>query len=140
MTAAEDLDNGWSVPRESIGAAAAANYDSKAHRPLTGDWRGFYDYLGGTGVTSSFTARIEDDGTQLRGEKIDPDRHGGSTLRRASIVGVRESSTLKFTANSVEFLGTISEDGNTIIGTWDLQIFDGPFEMHRVDVPEVIST
>ena len=63
MTAAEDLDNGWAVPRESIGAAGAANGTSTSSLPLTGDWRGYDDYLGGTGLTLSFTARIEDDGT-----------------------------------------------------------------------------
>ena len=143
MTAAEDLDNGWSVPCESIGAAAAANGTSIAPLPLTGNWRGSSDYLGGAGLTSSFTARIEDDGTHLRGEKIEPDRRGGSAPSRASIVGVRESNTVKFTAfgtphsvafNSVDYVGTVSEDGNTISGMWAFQIFDGPFEMHRVGV------
>ena len=143
MTAAEDLDNGWSVPRETIGAAAAADGTSTSSLPITWDWRGCYHYLGGTGLTSSFTARIEDDGTHLRGEKIEPDRRGGSAPSRASIVGVRESTTVKFTAfgtphsvefNSVDYVGTLSEDGNTISGMWAFQIFDGPFEMHRVEV------
>lgn len=95
------------------------------------------------GLTSSFTARIEDYGTQLRGEKIEPDRRGGSAPSRASIVGVRKRNTVKFTAfgnphsvafNSVVFVGTVSEDGNTISGMWAFQIFDGPFEMHRLEV------
>ena len=125
MTAAEDLDNGWAVPRESIGAAGAANGTSTSSLPLTGDWRGYDDYLGGTGLTSSFTARIEDDGTHLSGEKIEPDKSGGSAPSRASIVGVRESNTVKFTAfgtphsvafNSVDYVGTVSEDGNIISG------------------------
>ena len=143
MTAAEDLDSGWAGPRESIGAAAAANGTSTSSLPLTGDWRGYDDYLGGTGLTSSFTARIEDDGTHLSGEKIEPDSHGSSAPSRASIVGVRESTAVKFTAfgiphcvaiNSVDYVGTISEDGNTISGMWAFQIFDGPFKMHRVEV------
>ena len=98
MTAAEDLDNGWAVPSEGIGAAAAANGIGTPSFPLPGDWLGYYDYLGGTGLTSSFTARIEDDGTHLSGEKIEPDRRGGSAPSRASIVGVRESYTVKFAA------------------------------------------
>ena len=143
MTAAEDLDNGWAGPSESNGAAEAANGDCKAHLPLTGDWCGYYDYLGGTGLNSSFTARIEDHGAHLSGEKSEPDRRGGSAPSRASIVGVRESTTVKFTAlgtphsvafNSVDYVGTISEDNNTITGMWAFQIFDGPFEMHRVEV------
>ena len=143
MTAAEDFDNIWLVPRENIGAAAAANVTSTSSLPLTGDWRGYYNYLGGTGFTSSFTARIEDECTQLRGEKIEPDRGGGSAPMRASIVGARDSNTVKFTAfgtphsvefNSVDYVGTLSEDGNTISGMWAFQIFDGPFEMHRVGV------
>ena len=67
----------------------------------------------------------------------------GSAPRRASIVGLRESNTVKFTAfgtphsvafNSVDFVGTVSEDGNTISGMWAFPIFDGPFEMNRVNV------
>ena len=121
----------------------AANGTSKSSLALTGDWRGCYHYLGGTGLTSSFTARIEDDGTHLSGEKIEPDRRGGSVPMRASIVGVRESTTVKFTAfgtphsvafNSVDYVGTVSKDSNTISGMWAFQIFDGPFEMHRVEV------
>ena len=77
MTAAEDLDSGRVGPLESDGASATANDDSTAHRSLTGDWRGSYDYLGGTGLTSSFTVSIEDDGTQLSGEKIEPDTISG---------------------------------------------------------------
>ena len=143
MPADEDLDNGWSDPRESIGAAASANGGGPVPLPLTGDWRGYYDYLGGTGVTSSFTAKIEADGTHISGEKIEPDRRGGSAPSRASIVGVRESNIVKFTAfgtphsvafNSVDYVGTVSEDGNTISGMWAFQIFDGPFEMHRVEI------
>ena len=143
MTAAEDIDNGWAGPRESNGAAARANGDSKAPPPLTGDWCGYYDYLGGTGLTSSFTARIEDHGTHLNGEKIEPDRRDGSAPSRASIVGVREGSSVKFTAfgtphsvalNSVDYVGTLTDDGDTIIGVWTFQYFDGPFEMHRAKV------
>lgn len=48
MTAAEDLDNFWKVPSESIGAAATSIGDSTAHAPLTGDWRGSYDYVAPT--------------------------------------------------------------------------------------------
>ena len=143
MTAAADLYNGWAVPRESIRASAAANGASAAALSLTGYWCGCYDYLGGTGLTSSFTARIEDDGTHLSGEKIEPDRRGGSAPSRALIVGCRESAAVKFTAfgtphlvafNSVEYVGTVSDDGNTIRGVWAFQIFDGPFELHRVEV------
>ena len=143
MTAAEDLDNGWSVPRESARSADLPNGSSTASLHLTGDWRGHYGYLGGTGLTSSFTARIEDDGTHLSGEKIEPDRRGGSAPSRALIVGCRESAAVKFTAfgtphlvafNSVEYVGTVSDDGNTIRGVWAFQIFDGPFELHRVEV------
>ena len=143
MTASKDLVNGWAGPRESIGTAAAANYASTAPLPLTGDWRGYFEYLGETGLTSSFTARIEDDGTQLCGEKIEPDRRGGSVPMCALITGVRETTTVKFTAlgtphsvafNLVDYVGTVSEDGNTISGMWAFQFFDGPFEMHRVEV------
>ena len=145
MIAAEDLDSGWSVPRENIGAAAAAKGTSKAPLSLTGDWRGYYDYLGGTGLTSSFTARIEDHGTHLSGDKIEPDRREGSAPGRASLIGVREGPSVKFTAfgtphsvafNSVDYVGAVSEDGNTISGRWAFQIFDGPFELHRVEVCE----
>ena len=143
MTAAEDLDNGWSARGESARSAATANGTSIAPLPLTGNWRGSYDYLGGAGLTSSFTARIEDDGTHLSGAKIEPERHGGSAPSRASIVGLRESTTVKFTAfgipdsvafNSIDYVGIVSEDGNTIRGMWTFQIFDGPFEMHRLEV------
>ena len=94
MTAAEDLDNGWSARGESARSADAPNGSSTASLHLTGDWRGHYGYLGGTGLTSSFTARIEDHGTHLSGDKIEPDRRDGSAPSRASIVGVREGSTV----------------------------------------------
>ena len=143
MTAAEDLYNGWAVPRESIRPSAATNGTSTSSLTLTGYWRGYFDYLGGTGLTSALTVSIENDGTQLSGEKIEQDRRGSSVPSRASIVGVRDSVTVKFTAfgtphslafNSVEYNGTVSEDGNTINGMWAFQIFDGPFEMHRVEI------
>ena len=143
MTETEDFDGVWSVPREYIGAATEGKGIATVPVPLTGDWRGSYDYLGGTDHTSSFTARIEENGTHLSGEKIEPDRRGGSAPGRASIVGVRESSKVSFTAfgtphsvalNSIDYVGTVSEDGNTISGMWAFQIFDGPFEMHRVEI------
>ena len=143
MTAAEDLNNSRAVPSERIGAAATASGDSKAHLPLTGDWCGYYDYLGGTGVTSPFTARIEDDGTHLIGKKVEPDKRGGSAPSRASIIGERESDTVKFIAfgaphsvafNSIDHVGTVSNDGDIISGIRTFQIFDGPFELHRVEV------
>ena len=149
MTAAEDLDNGWSARGESARSADAPNGSSTASLHLTGDWRGHYGYLGGTGLHSCFTATIEDDGTHLSGEQIEHDRRGGSAPSRASIVGVRKSNTVKFTAfgtphsvafNSVEYVGTLSDDGNTISGMWAFQIFDGPFEMHRVAVPDMMLT
>ena len=141
MTAAEDLGNGWVGAYKSNGAAAAHG-NSTANLPLTGNWLGYYDYLGGTGLTSYFTAKIKEDGTHLSGEKIEPEGRGGSAPRRASIVGVRESITVKLAAfgtphsvafNSVGYVGTVSDDGNTINGMWAFQIFDGPFEMHRVE-------
>ena len=142
MTAAEDVDKVWAVPRENIGAAAEAKGTIAAPIPLTGDWRGYFDYLAGMGLTSSFTASIEDDGTHLTVEKFEPDKRGGSAPSRTSIVGVRESNTVKFTAfgiphsvafNSIDYVGIISEDSNSISGIWAFQLFDGPFEMHRVE-------
>ena len=79
------------------------------------------------GLTSSFTARLEDDGTHLRGGKGEPDKCGASAPSRASIVKERESITLKFAAfgithavaiKSVDYIGTIFDDSNTISGMW----------------------
>jgi hypothetical protein len=109
---------------------------------LTGKWSGQFSYPSHAGPTTPFLAELRDHGGSLTGSIIEPDVfYGGPTLD-ASVSGVRHGSSVDFTKTygptapsdydtPVDYVGSVSPDGNTISGVWSLLDFDGTFEMHR---------
>jgi hypothetical protein len=108
---------------------------------LTGLWTGSFAYPGGQGPATPFLARIEDHDGDLSGTTIEPNTilPGGDELH-AFIRGSREGRSVDFTktydgaaeaAHSVDYVGRLSEDGNSVAGVWSLEYLDGTFEMHR---------
>lgn len=109
---------------------------------LTGHWSGEFVYPRQGGPTTPFLATIRDDGGRLSGTIIEPDNiRGGSTIA-AHVVGLRHGSSVDFTKsygpappagyeNPVDYVGSVSSDGNTITGVWSLLTMDGSFEMRR---------
>jgi hypothetical protein len=109
---------------------------------LTGEWSGQFSYPSHIGPTTPFLTHLRDDGGRLTGTVIEPDVfYGGPTLQ-ASLRGLRHATSVDFTKsyephappgyeNPVDYVGSISSDGNTISGVWSVLDLDGTFEMHR---------
>lgn len=97
---------------------------STASKSLTGAWRGQNVYRGGFGLNTPFLAIVGNFGFQLSGKT---DGRGGFGVRLASIVGRRQEAAVEFTKtfagrsigfdNTIDFTGTVSENGFTINGT-----------------------
>ena len=109
---------------------------------LTGHWSGEFSYPRHSGPTTPFLATIEDRGGRLSGTIIEPDIVTGAPSIEASLVGLRHGSSLDFTKSyrppaplgyetPVDYVGSISEDGNLVTGVWSLLELDGSFEMRR---------
>lgn len=115
---------------------------------LSGLWVGSYAYPGGLGPTTPFLATIEDHSGSLGGTIMEPNTMGsGSDQLEALISGSRDGEAVDFTkmydgasdaAHAVDYVGKLSEDGNSITGVWSLEDMDGTFEMHREAVWEEI--
>jgi len=113
---------------------------------LSGLWMGRYAYPLGAGPTTPFLARLEDEGGALSGTIIEPNTIGGSSdSLEAVLSGSRVGSAVDFTkvydgasdaAHAVDYVGRLSDDGNTITGVWSLEQLDGTFEMYREAVWE----
>jgi hypothetical protein len=113
---------------------------------ISGLWMGSYSYPSGRAPTTPFLARIEDDGGALSGTIIEPNTMGPSSDSLESILsGSRQGHAVDFTktydgasdaAHAVDYVGRLSEDGNTISGVWSLAELDGTFEMYREAVWE----
>jgi hypothetical protein len=110
---------------------------------------GSFSYPSGTGPTTPFIAKLEDDGGSLSGTTIEPNTMGsGSDELEAVISGSRSGSAVDFTkmydgasdaAHAVDYVGRLSGDGNMISGVWSLGATDGTFEMHREAVWEEVA-
>ncbi|MDP8993769.1 MAG: hypothetical protein M3N07_02120 [Pseudomonadota bacterium] len=113
---------------------------------LSGLWLGSFSYPAGEGPTTPFMARIEDCGGSLSGSTIEPNTVGTSSeALEALISGSRDGAAVDFTktydgasdaAHSVDYVGRVSNDGNTVSGVWSMAEMDGTFEMHREAVWE----
>jgi hypothetical protein len=98
------------------------------------------------GPTTPFLAKLVDDEGALSGSTIEPNTiGGGSDELQALVSGSRSGSAVDFTkmydgtsdaAHAVDYVGRLSNDGNTINGVWSLEKTDGTFEMHREAVWE----
>ena len=109
---------------------------------LTGEWSGQVSYPSRLGPTTPFLAHLRDDGGRLTGTIIEPDVFFGGPTLEASLSGTRQGTSVDFTkmygpaappdfANPVDYVGSLSADGNTVSGVWSLLDLDGRFEMHR---------
>ena len=115
-----------------------------AQQNLSGLWLGSYAYPGGEGPTTPFMAKLSDAGGSLSGEIVEPNMFGAGELA-AFVAGTRSGAAVDFTktydgasdcAHSVDYVGRVSEDGNSVTGVWSMQGMDGTFEMYREAVWE----
>lgn len=115
---------------------------SKKASNLSGHWSGEFSYPRHEGPTTPFLANIKDENGLLSGTIIEPDIVSGTPTIEAHILGCRNGSSIDFIKsygppapwgyeNPVDYVGSISSDGNTIRGVWHLLEFDGSFEMRR---------
>lgn len=111
---------------------------------LTGQWSGEYSYPGLIGPTTPFLATLAEGGGRLTGTIIEPDTVTGTPVIEAKVVGIRAGHNVDFTKTygrsasesydtPVDYVGTLSGDGNTVAGVWSLLDLDGQFEMRRED-------
>ena len=108
---------------------------------MTGLWHGTYVYPRFAGPTTPFAANILDVDGRLTGSIIEPNLIGISSEElEAAIAGNRNGRAVDFiktydgksdAANSVDYVGLLSDDGNTVTGVWSFEAWDGTFEMHR---------
>jgi len=109
---------------------------------MTGLWHGTYSYVGYSQGTMPFAANIFDGGGHLSGSIIEP-ASGEESLYveeiEAMVAGARGGRSVDFTktyagqvwTHSVDYVGQLSPDGQTVIGMWSVDSLDGTFEMHR---------
>lgn len=116
---------------------------------LTGDWSGEFAYPRNSGPTTPFLASIRDEGGRLTGTIIEPDIVSGAASVTATLAGLRQGSSVDFTKtysappfgydNPVDYVGSLSDDGNTVTGVWSLVELDGTFEMRREAASEELA-
>lgn len=109
---------------------------------VSGQWWGQFSYPRHEGPTTSFLARLEDHGGRLSGTIIEPNIITPDSTIEAFLTGIRHGTSVDFVKtygppapygyeHPVDYVGSLSDDGNTIKGVWSLLEFDGTFEMHR---------
>jgi len=111
-----------------------------ARLDLTGRWDGTYRYSDGLGPETPFVAVFSEAGARFSGEIIEPNAYRPVSAH-AMVEGVRSGRAVEFTKTyrlagpayetPVDYSGRMSEDGQSISGTWFLAEFDGIFEMLR---------
>lgn len=108
---------------------------------LTGQWNGTYAYPGSAGPATPFVATIVESSGHVAGSISEPDLFTGAVIE-ATIAGARSGSGVDFTKtygasasgaydNPVDYVGSLSGDGNVVTGVWSLLDWDGTFEMVR---------
>jgi hypothetical protein len=108
---------------------------------MTGLWEGAYAYPAYKGPTTPFAAHIADVDGALSGTIIEPNMIGfTSDELEAILVGNRTGRSVDFTktydgssdaAHDVDYVGQLSDDGDSVTGVWSLGELDGTFEMRR---------
>ncbi len=117
---------------------------------MTGLWHGTFAYPHYQGPTTPFVARIEDSGGAITGTIMEPNTMGLSTDElEAFLRGMRQGQAVDFTktydgssdaAHAVDYVGRLSNDGNSVTGVWSLKDMDGTFEMHRdASLEEIVA-
>jgi hypothetical protein len=118
---------------------------------MTGLWHGTFAYPAYQGPTTPFVARIQEEGGELTGTIMEPNTMGRASEELEAVLrGTRTEQAVDFiktydgasdAAHAVDYVGRISDDGNSVTGVWSLAQWDGTFEMIRdVSLEEVIAT
>ncbi len=98
---------------------------------VTGTWLGTYWQLG---QPTRFELSLVQHGSHISGRVLD-DSHLGGAIAHGDLIG-REIRFVKryisATRHSVEYIGRVSEDGNTMQGQWHIGLLtEGEWEAHR---------
>ena len=100
---------------------------------LNGTWLGTYWQQG---VPTRFELSLVQGGNTISGSILDDSRLGEASLV-GEVIGRRISFTKRYLTSSrytIDYTGTVSEEGNFMEGTWEVKSFDsGPWEAHRTD-------
>lgn len=107
---------------------------------VSGVWYGRY-FAGSAEVEqNSFIAHLEEAGGEVSGTITEPDTTGLEEVRRAFVDGSRTGAVLSFLkqydpagslAHSVNYAGTLSDDGTEVTGEWRFSGYHGSFVMNR---------
>jgi hypothetical protein len=123
---------------------------SRTAHDLTGQWHGEYAYPRHQAPVTPFVAAITEHDGHIGGTVMEIDPIDGSTLESV-LFGKRREQSVSFTKTydrtgtghyeePVDYVGTLSDDGNVIAGIWSLSVWDGTFEMRReVEAGDVIE-
>ena len=115
---------------------------SRQNLDLTGTWDGEFEYptVPEAGPKTPFLATLSERGGVLSGSIIEPHEVDGSTAH-STILGQRIGRNVHFAKDysgagrlyreTVFYDGVLSEDGETITGTWRIEHWRGPFSMTR---------
>ena len=124
---------------------------------LTGRWTGVYFYPIDPELNpeddlppTAFTAELRDVAGHVTGTTLEPDMFGepGDPPIPATLEGHRLDGQLTFTKfpdgggqlHSIDYLGAISGDGNSISGQWIIHgVWSGTFRMQRRIVPVAVA-
>lgn len=108
-------------------------------RDVSGVWYG--RFAGTFGVyPNRFIAHLEEVGGSISGTTSEPDDFGDAGVLNAYVSGARDGDAVRFVkqydgaahcAHSVDYSGTIADDGTEITGEWCFGRFSGQFVMAR---------
>ena len=99
-------------------------------RDLSGAWLGTYWQQG---QPVRFEMTLVQGGNTISGNILDNNYLGEASLA-GTVTGRSVSFTKKYlmgSRHSVQYSGTVSEDGNTIKGKWQILVFRGAWSAHR---------
>ena len=111
-------------------------------RSLSGSWDGIFTYpdVPEAGPVTPFLAKLTEEGGVLKGTIIEPHEFQSGTVH-ASLLGQRIGRSVHFAKDyhdagweyreTVLYFGSVSEDGDTITGEWQIDHWRGGFEMVR---------
>lgn len=107
---------------------------------MSGVWYGRYFSASAEVEENSFIAHLAEMGGDVSGTITEPDTTGGEEVRRAVVDGGRSGTQLHFMkqydpsgalAHSVNYAGTIGDDGTEVTGEWRFSGYHGSFVMNR---------
>jgi hypothetical protein len=89
------------------------------NRSISGEWLGIY-YYSGTSQPNGFQAVFIESSGAVEGNILDDGRLG-----EAQVTGTYAAPSVRFTkiyraTDPVKYIGTLSDDGNSISGTWQI--------------------